>query len=40
MQERMIDPFSYLCIDELNWCRRNQEVIVNKANVLKISYIL
>ena len=23
-----------LCIDELNWCRRNQEVIVNKANVL------
>lgn len=23
-----------LCIDELTWCRRNQENIVNKANVL------
>ncbi len=23
-----------LCIDELDWCRRNQEIIVNKANVL------
>ena len=23
-----------LCIDELAWCRKNQEVIVNKANVL------
>ena len=23
-----------LCIDELAWCRRNQENIVNKANVL------
>ena len=23
-----------LCINELTWCRRNQENIVNKANVL------
>ena len=26
--------YKELCIDELNWCRRNQEIIVNKANVL------
>ena len=26
--------YKELCIDELNWCRRNQENIVNKANVL------
>ena len=26
--------YKNLCIDELAWCRKNQEVIVNKANVL------
>jgi len=26
--------YKNLCIDELSWCRKNQEVIVNKANVL------
>lgn len=26
--------YKQLCIDELKWCRKNQESIVNKANVL------
>lgn len=26
--------YKQLCIDELTWCRKNQENIVNKANVL------
>ena len=26
--------YKNLCIDEMAWCRKNQEVIVNKANVL------
>lgn len=26
--------YKQLCIDELTWCRKNEEVIVNKANVL------
>ena len=26
--------YKQLCIDELTWCRKNQETIVNKANVL------
>lgn len=26
--------YKQLCIDELTWCRRNQEIIVNKARVL------
>ena len=30
----MPDYVGQLCIDELKWCRKNQESIVNKANVL------
>ena len=26
--------YKQLCIDELNWCRKNRETIVNKANCL------
>ena len=26
--------YKQLCIDELNWCRKNAEVIINKANCL------
>lgn len=26
--------YKQLCIDELAWCRKNQEIIVNKANCL------
>lgn len=26
--------YKQLCIDELNWCRKNEEIIVNKANNL------
>lgn len=26
--------YKQLCIDELTWCRKNQEIIVNKANCL------
>lgn len=26
--------YKQLCIDELNWCRKNTDIIVNKANVL------
>ena len=26
--------YKQLCVDELSWCRKNQETIVNKANVL------
>lgn len=26
--------YKQLCIDELSWCRKNQENIINKANVL------
>ncbi len=26
--------YKQLCVDELLWCRKNQEIIVNKANVL------
>lgn len=26
--------YKQLCIDELNWCRKNAEIIINKANCL------
>ena len=26
--------YKQLCIDELNWCRKNRETITNKANCL------
>ena len=26
--------YKQLCIDELVWCRKNQEIIINKANCL------
>jgi protein AbiQ len=26
--------YKQLCIDELTWCRKNQEIIVNKAKYL------
>ena len=26
--------YKQLCIDELNWCRKNSEIIINKANCL------
>ena len=26
--------YKQLCIDELNWCRKNSELIINKANCL------
>ena len=29
-----IKHYKQLCIDELNWCRKNSDVIINKANCL------
>ena len=26
--------YKQLCIDELNWCRKNKDIIINKANCL------
>lgn len=26
--------YKQLCIDELNWCRKNADIIINKANCL------
>lgn len=26
--------YKQLCIDELNWCRKNSDTIINKANCL------
>ena len=26
--------YQQLCIDELNWCRKNADIIINKANCL------
>lgn len=39
LKEKKEDPpteryYKRLCVDELSWCRKNQETIVNKANVL------
>ena len=38
--DREIDKFyKILCINEINWCRKNQEKIINKANVLYNKYL-
>ena len=26
--------YKQLCIDEINWCRKNADIIINKANCL------
>lgn len=31
--------YKKLCINEINWCRKNQEKIINKANVLYQKYL-
>ncbi len=31
--------YKNLCINEVNWCRKNQEKIINKANVLYNKYL-
>lgn len=35
-----IKYYKRLCVQELEWCRNNSEVICNKANVLYKKYIM